>query len=176
MKCYLCSKSAKIKQQKGRAICDDCFVRLIEKRIRKYTRLNKIFKPEDKILIKGDLSKYFVESITKDLPVKIFSNKNKKSNKIAIDWTADDEANLFLEELFLGKKAKVEKRYIRLLRVITDKEAELFSKIKKLKFKRNKKNKDIQKLIDDMEKKDPGAKYRLLKNFDMLNRLTLKVK
>ena len=169
MKCYLCSKKAKIQQQKGRAVCDECFCRLIEKRIRKYTRLNKIFRPKDKILVKGRLSRYFIESITKNLPIKIV---NKKSNKVVVDWTADDEANLFLEELFLGKKNKQDKKQVKLLKVITDKEAKLFAKIKKLKFKENKKNKDIQKFIDELEKKDLGAKYRLLKNFDMLNRLT----
>ncbi len=172
MKCYLCSKTAKIQQQKGRAVCDECFCRLIEKRIRKYTRLNKIFRPKDRILVIGDLNKYFAKSITKNLPIKIFYKKNQKINKTVIIWTADDEANLFLEELFLGKKIKQDKKQIKLLRVITDKEAKLFAKIKKLKFKENKKNKDIQRFIDELEKKDPGTKHRLLKNFDMLNRLT----
>ncbi len=168
MKCYLCNKKAQIKQQKGRSVCDECFSRLIEKRIRKYTRLNKIFRPNDRVLVIGDLSKYFVKSITKGLPIKIFSRKNKKANKIVVIWTADDEANLFLEELFLGKKIKQDKKQVKLLRVITDKEAKLFAKIKKLKFKENKKNKDIQRFIDELEKKDPGAKFRLVKNQELL--------
>ena len=125
MKCYLCSKTAKIQQQKGRAVCDECFIRLIEKRIRKYTRLNKIFRPKDRILVKGQLSKYFVESITKGLPIKIV---HKKSNKFVVDWTADDEANLFLENLFLGEKIRQDKKQIKLLKVITDKEAKFKSK------------------------------------------------
>jgi len=172
MKCYLCNKTAKIKQQKGRYICNECFVRLIEKRIRKNTRLNKIFRPKDNVLVLGDLSRYFVESITRDLPIKVFYRKNKKVNKVVVEWTADDEANLFLEGLFSGKKIKQDKKHVKLLRVITDREARLFAKIKKLKFKENKKNNDIQKFIDELEKRDTGAKHGLLRNADMLNRLT----
>jgi isochorismate hydrolase len=180
MKCYLCNKTAQIKQQKGRAVCNECFTRLIEKRIRKYTRINKLFRPKDKILVIGDLNKYFVESIAKNLPMKLFFRakedkgliKKNKINKIIIQWTADDEDNLFLESLFLGKKIKTDKKHISLLKVVTDNESKLFAKIKKLKFKENKKNNDIQKLMDDLERKDPGAKFRLLKNQELLKCIT----
>ena len=180
MKCYQCNRTAKIKQQKGRAVCNVCFCRLIEKRIRKNARLNKIFRKGDKILVLGELNKYFVKSIIKDLPVEMYFKmkedkeftKKKKINKIIRQETIDDKINLFLEKLFLGKNIKSRKKTISLLNVITDKEAKLFAKIKKLRFKENKKNKDIQNLLDDLEKKDPGAKFRLLKNAYMLNRLT----
>ncbi len=176
MKCYLCSKTAKIKQQKGRAVCDGCFCRLIEKRIRKYTRLNKIFRPKDRVLVLGDLNKYFVESIVKNLPIELYFRtkenkefvKKKKINKIIRQETMDDQVNLFLENLFIDKSMKSGKSSISLLKVITDKEAKLFARIKKLKFKENKKNKDVQKFIDELEKKDPGTKYRLLKNVNFL--------
>ena len=181
MKCYLCNKKAQIKQQKGRAVCNACFSRLIEKRIRKYTRLNQIFRPKDRILVIGDLNKYFVKSIIKNLPIEIFYRakedkefiKKKKINKVIAEWTIDDQVNRFLENLFLGNKSiKSRKSNISLLAVITDDEAKLFAKINRLRFKENKKNKDVQKFLDDMEKQDSGAKFRLLKNFDMLNRLT----
>ena len=179
MKCYLCSKTAKIKQQKGRAVCDECFCRLIEKRIRKYTRLNKIFRPKDRVLVLGDLNKYFAGSIVKNLPIKLFfrAKENKefvrknKINKVIRQETIDDQVNLFLENLFTGRSMKSSKSSISLLKVITDKEAKLFAKIKKLKFKENKKNKDVQKLIGELEKKDPSAKYRILKNIDILKTL-----
>jgi len=178
MKCYLCNKNAEIKQQKGRAVCNGCFCRLIEKRIRKNTRLNKIFRRGDKVLVLGELNKYFVKSIIKDLPVELYFRakedkkfvKKNKINKIIRQYTIDDEVNLFLENLFLGKRMKA-KKSISLLNVITDKEAKLFARINRLKFKENKKNKDIQNLLDEMEKKDPGAKFRLLKNMELLNRL-----
>jgi hypothetical protein len=176
MKCYLCSKTAKIKQQKGRAVCNECFVRLIEKRIRKYTRLNKIFRLGDKVLVRGDLSRYFIESIAKNLPIRSYFNgrgdknfiKKNKINKVIVEFTIDDQVNLFLESLFGNKSMKSIKSNISLLKVITDKEAKLFAKIKKLKFKENKKNKNVQKFLDEMEKRDPGAKYRILKNINIL--------
>ena len=179
MKCYLCNKTAQIKQQKGRAVCNDCFSRLIEKRIRKHTRLNKIFRPNDRVLVIGELNKYFVRSIAKNLPIKIFYRvkmdknfvKKNKINKIIIEWTADDQDNLFLESLFSGQGMKSMKSSTSLLSVITDKEAKLFAKIEKLKFKENKKNKDIQRFLDDMGKKDPGAKFRLLKNRNFLKNI-----
>jgi hypothetical protein len=179
MKCYLCNKTAEIKQQKGRAVCNECFSRLIEKRVRKYTRLNKIFRPNDRVLVIGELNKYLVKSIAKGLPIKIFYRvkidknfvKKNKINKVIIEWTADDRDNLFLESLFSRQSMKNilnKKSSISLLCVITDKEAKLFAKIKKLKFKENKKNKDVQRFLDDMEKKDPGIKFRLLKNRNFL--------
>jgi len=178
MKCYLCNKKGQIKQQKGRVICNECFCRLIEKRVRKNARLNEIFKKGDKILVVGELNKYFTKSIVKGLPVELFFKakedkdfiKKEKINKVLRQETIDDNINLFLENLFLGKRM-IKKHNLNLLDVITDKEAELFAKIKGLRFKANKKNKDIQLILDEMEKKDQGAKFRLFKNMGLLNKL-----
>ncbi|MBR9691171.1 hypothetical protein GOV06_00120 [Candidatus Woesearchaeota archaeon] len=172
MKCYLCKGKASIKQQKGRSICNRCFCKLIEKRVRKYSRINKLFKKNDRILVLGNVSRYFLESMLKGLPVKLFFRKNNV-NKVVVEWTMDDEVNEFMKALFLGKKMKkAKKNEIKLLKVLTDDEVKKFAKIKKLKFKVNKRDKDVQKFLDNVEKKHPNIKYNLLKNINVLNRLT----
>ena len=165
MKCYLCKRKGDINLQKGRDVCNECFVKLIEKRVRKYARLNKIFSKGDKIFASG-IAKYFVESF--DMPVE-FVSKNK-ANKIVVSWSMDDEANEFVSALFKGGKVKKSKA-VKLLKVVTDKELKIFAKIKKLKFKANKKDKDVQKFLDNVEKKHGNIKYNLLKNIESLEEI-----
>ena len=177
MKCYLCNKTALIELQKNRSMCNECFCRLLEKRIRKDARINKIFSKNDRILIIGELNKYLVKSIIKELPVKLFFRakidkefvKKNKINKIVINWTLDDEIHEFLKDFFADKMtAGTGKKYIKLLRKITDKEAELFVKIKKLKFKKNKKDKHIEKFLQGLEKDHPEIRYTLFRNIKKL--------
>ena len=182
MKCYLCGAKASIKQQKNRSICDRCFSRLIEKRIRKFTRLNKIFKPKDRILVIGEINKYLIKNITGEMPIKLFfrANINKdfvkknKINKILIEYTLDDEINSFLTSLFKGKKIKrLDKKHIKLLKPVTDDEAKEFARINRLRFKPNKKDPFIQILIDELHQNHPNAKYTLLNNIDDLKKISI---
>ena len=101
MRCYLCSSKGVIRQQKGRDICKKCFCRLIEKRIRKFARINKCFRANDRVLVIGSLARYFVENIVGKKPVKLFFRakednefaRKNKINKIAPNYTLDDEVN-----------------------------------------------------------------------------------
>jgi len=180
MKCYLCSKKASIKQQKNRYICNKCFSWLFEKRIRKQTRLDKSFKPRDRILAIGQIANYLAKSITKNMNVKIFQKnkidpnfiKKNKINKIVIEWTLDDELNQYIKKIFEKKKeAKEDKKYIKILKSVTDDEALLFSKINKLKFKPNRKDKKIQEFLNNIQDRFPNAKFNLLKNINELRKL-----
>ena len=122
---------------------------------------------------------YFVEQIASKKPIKLFFRakedeefiRKNKINKIVANWTLDDEVTSFLEGVFLNKKRKLGKRYINLLTTITDKEAKLFAKLKKIKFKPNKKNKDIMELIEELSKKHTHAKFSLMKNIKDLNKI-----
>ena len=166
MKCYLCGKKSARKQQKGRAICDKCFCKLLEKRIRKYSRIGKFFRKNDRILVKGDVNKYFIESM--NLPVKFVK---KGYAKIVVQWTLDDSVNEFMKGLFDGKKAKkVSKKEIRLLECATDQEIALFAKLKKLKFKANNKDKEVQKFLEQVDAKHTGAKFGLFRNIQELSK------
>ena len=151
-------------------VSDKEFLRLIEKRIRKYTRVNKIFSKGDNILVTDALDEYFVKSITEKLHVKIYKRKGNVCLKVVKQWTADDEINLFLKQVFYSKKIK-QKKFVKLLKVITDKEASKFAKLKKIKFKPNKKDKLIHDFVDVMDKKYPDTKHKLIKSMEGLNDL-----
>ena len=146
------------------------FLKLIEKRVRRHTRKNKIFSKDDKILVTDDLDEYFVKSITEKFPVRIYKKKPKRKIKVVKLWTADDEINLFLKQIFYRKKIKQE-RFVKLLKVITDEEAAKFAKLKGIKFKPNKKDKLVQGFVDEMQKKYPDTKYKLIKSIEILKDL-----
>jgi hypothetical protein len=152
------------------------FTKVIEKRIRKYARLNRLFRKNDRILVKGSLEKYLVPRIIQDLPCKIYYQKpkNVRIDKIVVPWTLDDEINLFLKQYFTKKKAKQNKKHIKLLKPITDQEAARFAKLKKLSFKPNKKDKEIQKFIDKMTEHYQDTKYKLYKSIELLKKVRTK--
>ena len=176
-KCYLCSKDAKIKQQNNRFICDRCFNKQFEKRIRKFARVNKVFKKNDKILVMGEVNKFLVSKIVKDLPMKVYFKKGSNVDKVLLQWTIDDEANDFLLNLFKSKaRKKFFKKDIKFLITMTNDDVEEFARINKIKFNSEKIDPFIKKLIDDLHKEHPSAKYTLVKNISVLNRLTIKVK
>ncbi len=186
--CIKCKKiKASVNLPHIKNICYNCFTKIIEKRIRKHIRINKIFRKNDKILVTDDLSFFLVKNIIKDLPAQIFlesadindlsknSFKNKikkeKINKIVIPWTMDDENNLFLENLFLNKNKRLNKRCVKILISITEKEAELFAKINKIHFKENKKNESIKNMLDMLEEKYPETKFSLLKSIEQMKKI-----
>jgi len=185
MKCSHCKRNNAILNLKySGALCKKCFLRLIEARVRKYARLNKIFKKNDRILTIDPLSNFLVKKIIHRLPVKIHNKsvkldnlekikdytKKNKINKIIIPWTIDDECCYFLERLFLNKDKKRSK-YISLLQVMTDEEALLFAKFNKINFSPNKKNKEIKHIIDSMQKKYPETKFSFVKSIEEMEKV-----
>jgi hypothetical protein len=181
MRCFLCTGASDIKLHKGRAICRNCFCKLLEKRIRKNARVNKLFSKGDRILAIGDVNRYLVKSILKELPAKLFFKskedkgfvKKNNINKIVLQWTLDDEANKFMKAVFEARKVKpMPKQYVKLMMPATDKEIEMFAKFKKLKFKPSPKDALVQLILDEVENRHPNMKFNLLKNVELLNRLT----
>lgn len=171
MKCYLCKGKAEISQQKGREICKECFCRVIEKRTRKYSRLNRCFEKSDRIAAEGRLAEYLVKQIVKGMPVKVFCRakigkefvRKNKINKIVLKWTMDDEINNFLESILEKKKTK-EKKGIKLMSCMTDREAEILSDARGTGFNKNKKNKDIMGLVEKLSKKHTHSRFSMMKN------------
>ena len=188
MKCSVCNKKAEANLKHLGVLCKECFSRTIEKRIRKTTRINRIFKKNDNILVFDKLSFFMVNKIVKDLPKKIFFYKEynnisqlntkpikdcikkNKINRIIIPWTLDDEINQFLEQIFLNKKIK-ENEYIKLFKDATEEELDLFSKFNKIEYIKNKKNKGIEDFINKVEDRYTGTKFKLKKSYDRLSGL-----
>ena len=142
------------------------FCKNIEKRVRKDIRINKLFKKNDRIYVKDKLSRLLIDRIIGTLP-KTFTKDIKKANKKVVKYTLDDECNNFLEKLFYNTKSKKVKE-IKLLRVVTDKEALLFAKYNNIEFKPNKKNKKIKEFLDSLEKSYPQTRFSLSKSIESL--------
>src|SRR3972149_11316153 len=111
MLCAKCRKnSAESSLRHLGSLCSFCFCALIEKRVRKDVRINRIFRKNDKLLVVGDLCCYLVKSIIRNLPVKITKTdriKKLREYKTVAPSTLDDEINHFLESIFLNKKIKL---------------------------------------------------------------------
>ncbi len=169
MKCIKCQNSADTDLKHLGNLCSKCFLRTIEKRIRKDLTINKIFSPNDKILIikdnslKAELTIYFLNSISKSIPLKIdIKNKiDNKHDKIVLPKNLDDEIEAFLEAMFNKKEYKKQKE-ISLLRTISNEEIIILKKI--LKLKGNIKETKLGKTLNNLEKKYPGSKFGLLKS------------
>ena len=166
-KCKSCGKG-KAFAYLDSLICSKCFIRLIEKRVKK--SLGKVFSKEDKVLVVGDLADYFVSLIMKGFPIKIVKRKKMPGSlagfdKVVVEMTMDDIDAGFLSEFFGSKfKLKTNKKMIRILQSITDEEAVRFAKIKKIKFEADDSNKVVKEFLIKISKKHPEVRYNLLKN------------
>jgi hypothetical protein len=81
--CFRC-KSKKIIEELDfltQATCKTCYIEMIEKRIRKFIRINKVFSPNNRICILDDdsiaffVSKQVILNLSKKMPLKIFYEK-----------------------------------------------------------------------------------------------------
>ncbi len=104
------------------------------------------------------------------------TNNLKKVNKIAISSTTDSEADRIIYTLIKGdasqlKQGTVEnikgKTLIKPLYLFLDKEVLLYTKLKKLKFDKNVKNKkdNISLFIDELEEKYPEVKQSIIGSY-----------
>lgn len=154
---------------------------MIEKRIRKYLRISGQIHKNDSLLVVGDLCEYLLKRILGDLPIKlrkideksmknsyflneklIFRAKSSKS-KIVIPWTMDHENRYFMESFIMGKSQKYlgeKKLFIKLLKPITDQEAQLFAKLKKVSYAPLKQD-SYTKMFAALEERYSSVRYAL---------------
>lgn len=187
MKCIKCNKPSTLNLKHIGVLCRNCFLKVIEKRVRKCLRTQNPIKKNDKILVINNESKefavgdYLLNSILKGLPVEITIKKSKtlnlpakttgKYNKIIIPWSLDDEDAEFIGFLFdKNPKTRFSKKSIKLLKNISEDEIILFAKIKRFKYKEKKKS-GIKKMLDNVENKYPGYKFSLLNSIKNLDNL-----
>jgi len=166
-KCRLCGVTKNF-EHLGRDICEKCFVRLIEKRVKK--SLGRIFSKGNKVLVVGDLAEYFLRKSVKNLPLKIVKRKEIPSDvsnfdKIVVEETIDDVDAEFLSGFFSKQFVfKKNKKIIKILKSITDEEAVKFAEIKGVGFEVKKENKAIKEFLKKISKKHPEVRFNLLKN------------
>ena len=180
MKCKSCNKESKVHlAYPPHELCEECFLKIIEKRVRKYVRINKLFKKNDKILIINDnskeaqVNKYILKSIIKNMPATITEKETSKGtrvDKIIMPWNLDDEINQYLEEVMNKKKEKRNTKEIKILKPVLDSEVEIFAKIKGFKYKKVK-HQEKNPFLKGLEEKHPGTKFSLLKSSETLNKI-----
>ena len=140
------------------------FSRTIEKRIRKQIRLGKMFKKDDRVLVKDEVSEHFL----KDMHLKL-ARKGSYDKMVSV-WTADDEINSFFMKI-IGKKEKTEKKPAKIFTCVTDDELEEYCRLNKIRFKKNKKDKAAQEFLEGISAKHPDSKHKIIKSLLRLHDL-----
>ena len=170
MECVKCRKTAEIElAHLPGPVCEQCFVELLEKRVRKHIRKNNFFQRNDKIYVKKDESYNFSvtlwlrKSILKHMP-KEFTGEKVSRCKVVVPWNMDLELQLILGDLF-GPRYHVEQG-IRLLSIVSQEEVALFAEINKLQGKEpDPINNDIAAMLTNIEGKHPDIKFAMLSAF-----------
>jgi tRNA(Ile)-lysidine synthase TilS/MesJ len=154
-----------------RKLCSSCFVKYFQKKVFYTIRKFKMAHSGDIIGYKNNET--FRDVVLEDV-LKMFAEKanaklikSLKSDKIALSTTLDLEADKITHKL-MDKNSKMkfspfEGRTIKPLYLFLDEEILLYAKIKKLKFKKIKKEKDkLSSFIDELEEKHPEIKRAIV--------------
>lgn len=190
MECIKCNQKSSISMKHLGDLCKPCFVKVVEKRVRKELRTKNPLKKNNKIVIinnnskESAVSEYLLKKIIKDLPVDITLKKStklnlssktlKKYNKIIIPWSLEDEISEFIESLFNKTSiTKFSKKSIKLLKVLSEEEIAMYAKIKKLEYNKQIKRKKskVKIMLDNLENRYPGYKFSLLNSTRNINSL-----
>ncbi len=177
MKCFKCSKEKstfRIDPFPG-PLCNSCFVKLIEKRVRKDIRINKRFKPNSVIRVVDDgsenaaVSIFLTKKIAKVIRSKVIVGDKGECDIVVVPWNLDQEIQLQLERMFTSTKSEDNTKEVKLLKTVSQKEVTMFANIKDFKFKESKPyNKDITDFINQFEDNHPEIKFSLLKSFEKI--------
>jgi len=177
MKCLKCKKKQRIR---GFDFCRNCFIKVIDRRVRKELKISKAIKKGDNLLIIDDgtcsaklnilLIKKIAGKIAKIKVKKQSFNINKKINfkgKIIAPWNLDDEIRLFMKSFLNNKPFRYLGNYdniIKPLACLKQDECELFAKLLGLKFRKDKKKDDLTEFIGKIENKYLGTRFSILKS------------
>lgn len=158
-----------------RKLCGRCFIHYFEKKVLYTIRKFDMIKRKDVIGYrrKNDFKGIVLEEILKFLAEKsnfrLVKLPGKRANKIAVDSSLDSESEEIIKELIKGnainlkKDLPVEKNVIKPLYLFLDEEILLYAKLKRLKFKeQKKKRKKIGIFLDKSEKKHPEVKRAIV--------------
>jgi len=145
---------------------------MLYSRVKKELRTGKVFVKDDNVLVYGKLAKAFLEKAV-EMPLNIVEaeeeyskevlNKEfKEYDKVVIPFTADDEADLFYNEI-TSKNPDFGKighsKFVKIFKPVLDKELVQAAKILDIEFKTVPKSEEIEKI----HKKYPTSKFGLVK-------------
>lgn len=177
--CQKCKTKPVYEFTNKRKLCKRCFINYFQKKVLYTIRKFRMIKNKDIVGYKKSLNfrdatledvlKMFFEKISGELVE--LSNK-KRITKIAVSSTIDSESEKIVSEIInrdlkkINEIKPINKKIIKPLYLFLDKEVLLYSKLKKLKFKKEKKEKNkISGFINETEKKHPEVKRAIVKGF-----------
>jgi hypothetical protein len=194
MECLRCDKGIKTKLgfvTNSHRYCKNCFVHIIEKRLRKHLRQFHL-KPKQRVVAKDALSRYFLEEVV-HVPLQLLKRGKQSDVVVSLD-TADDVAVVYLERLMgidvgsvlkshpltpyqppkskrshvaggkktLSSNTAENEVVLSLFHCLTDEELSLYCKYKKLQFVPKKS--DMKHKLHKLEEQHPGTLHALQKS------------
>jgi len=175
-------------------VCRDCFLKIVEKRVRKDVRVNGYFQDVKKILILDDgtensaVCSYFAKELTGYSKIGFISKRIKSANglsweeiskmireekvdRMILPWNAEQESEFLLKGM-VSKKGFVrdDTRIIKLLKHLSQKEVLLFAKIKGLRHRKDSEPYDrkINRFLGELEKGSPDIRFALISSFEKI--------
>jgi len=141
--------------------CSKCSSKIIEKRVRKYIRVNKIIEKNDTVLVMDKLTLHLVEPYKKITKI-VYKPRSKKFDydKVLIPYTMDSATSEYLDMMFCGKKPRV-RPITSVLIVATNQELSEYCKTKDLLMPKGLKT---SKFLDIMNTRFPGTKHAFFKS------------
>jgi hypothetical protein len=176
MKCDKCSKKSVWQEYTGRNYCDSHFLEIMEKRIRKNLRINRIINIKKEYVLMEDeenkhlITEYFLKKIFQNrLKIKKQNKLKEKNNDLTIlSSTLDNEAEELLNYFMLAKE--ISQKAIKPLSVITNEELIQISKSLEIKLRLEKSN------HEELTKKEPQLLFSLHKSKEFIDERTEKRK
>ncbi len=174
MTCKKCTRKSQVSlSYEKEGYCEECFLKTVEKRIRKEHRIQKTFKPKEKIYLLNDgskefrVSKYYLEKIWPLLKITEVKKKIKHAQyKLVIPSNLDREINKRFMSLLTNKKLDSQpKNQILFLNNLL--EEEIIHICQLMRFKIGKKEKKIP-FIEQLETEHPGTKFSMIKSFNLI--------
>lgn len=171
-----CIKCRKRKSIVSNGFCRECFIDLMERRIRRYLSENELIHKDDILTVHDKLSLFCLKRAIKGLPVRIefrpkrmdygsmlneLSGKTgNKKQKAIVPWTVDHENHYFLENMFKQVKPKfigILGGKIKLFAELLDSELALYAKFNKISYKPQIKD----NFMDSIAKRDNNLRFSM---------------
>lgn len=178
MKCLLCKNQGKIKLSHTKApYCNNCFIKYVEKRVRKDLRLGKYFKPNDVVYLFDDntkeyfVTKFFLEEIFhKNLKIREVSKIESAKGILIIPTNLDRELNNKFVEFTSNKNNKTNitagGKVVKLLSTVLEEEIIELCKLKGFPIR----NYDIKnEFIEKINKEFPETKFSMMNAFEEMD-------
>ncbi len=175
----ICRRCNRNKDLPNTDLCRNCFIEVLEKKVRKKLRINKPIAKGDRVLVIGDTAGYFIKKIIKDPKIYLFFTKitdNKveniiiknRINKVITEHCLDDKIHDNLELFFNSNHKSKGLNYITIFDSILLKDLNIFANIKNLDLTERKKD-EIDLFLDNVEKKHKGMKHSYAKSIEVIS-------